>query len=183
MGSSVKAKELLALVGKVQPQPASDWTGKISLPLALERFYEEVGPANVMIKLPGNPYLLPRLADLWKTQSGYRYGLREKPNEDWNENWFVVADAGGGDAMVFDDSTGKILHVYPGDEGWDSTPIFPDLNAMAASLALVGNLISKAGKNSDPYTDESRTLLTEKLGELLGQEGNPEVILNELGWD
>jgi hypothetical protein len=47
MISAEVAKRLLALHGEIQPQPSSDWTGAFPIPLAVERFYREVGPANI----------------------------------------------------------------------------------------------------------------------------------------
>jgi hypothetical protein len=53
------AKRLLALHGEVRPQPSSDWTGPFPIPAAVERFYQEVGPANVTIEAHGNPFFEP----------------------------------------------------------------------------------------------------------------------------
>src|SRR5438874_981300 len=55
------AKRLLASHGDVRPQPPADWTGTFPLPLAVEKFYREVGAANITIAAHGNPYLVPCL--------------------------------------------------------------------------------------------------------------------------
>ena len=167
MITAQKARELVALHGRVRPQSPLDWSGPFPLPPVLERFYQEVGPANVTIRTPGNPYHLPCLADLWKFQKGYRYGPRGKPIEDWNEDWIVVADAGG-DPLVFEGASNQVLHLYPGETQWDAVTVFPDLNSMAACLAHLGGFRPQAA---------------EHLHDLLGPDSDIETILDALGYD
>ena len=64
-----RAKELLAAHGEVRPQPPTDWKGAFPLPAAAERFYQEIGPADVTIEAHGNPYFVPRLGALWDFQA------------------------------------------------------------------------------------------------------------------
>lgn len=189
MITAEKAKELLSRNGKVRPQESQDWKGIFPLPPAIEQFYLEVGPVNVKIKVPGNPYILPSLADLWKFQKGYRWnGVIAKPIyfEDWNDDWIVVGDAGG-DPFLFDRSSQKVLHAYPGDTGWDTIPLFPDLNTMAACLGQIGVLVSRAkGASADDegaISPAFRRSALEHLRELLGSESEAEEVLKELGWD
>jgi hypothetical protein len=181
-----EVKGLLALHGKVRPQPPADWAGSFSLPSAVERFYWEVGPADITIKAHGNPYFLPCLADLWKFQAGYRWnGLSADPIEDWKDDWLVVADEGG-DPFIFERASGAVLHAYHGEGKWDAGEIFPDLNTMAACLAQIGAIVSEAG---DAYMEEDcsirpefRELATARLQELLGLKSDAEAILDVLGW-
>jgi hypothetical protein len=180
------AKRLLALHGEVRSQLASDWTGDLPLPPAVERYYQEVGPCNVTIGAHGNPYFLPCLADLWKFQAGYRWnGLSGEPIEDWNDDWFVVADEGG-DPFIFERSSGVILHAYHGEGEWDAGEMFPDLNTMVACLAQIGAIVLDAG---DDYTEEDcsvrpkyRALASGRLQELLGSKSEAEAVLRVLGW-
>lgn len=183
MITSEKAQSLLSSVGSVSAQPSSDWAGKVPLPDAIAKFYAEVGPQNIKINLPGNPYLIPNLSKLWKIQTGYRIGLKGEPNVDWDQSWYVVADAGGGDALVLDEPTGAVFHVYAGEDKWESVKVFPDLNSMAAALAVISSAVSKLGKAKDPFSDEFRSTLIANLEENLDESCDPETIVSEIGWD
>jgi hypothetical protein len=186
MVNSERAKELLALHGSVRPQAPTDWTGSFPIPPAVERFYREVGPANVTIKTHGNPYFLPCLADLWKFQAGYRWnGLSGEPISDWNDDWLVVADEGG-DPFIFVQTSGKVLHAYHGEGEWDAGDMFSDLNTMAACLAELGAIMLKAG---DAFMEEDcsirpefRMLALARLEELLDSKTGADEILGVLGW-
>jgi hypothetical protein len=180
------AKRLLALHGEVRTQPPSDWTGPFPIPAAVERFYQEVGPANVSIEAHGNPYFLPSLTDLWQFQAGYRWnGLSGEPIEDWPDDWLVVADEGG-DPFIFVRSSGVVLHAYHGEGEWDAGEMFPDLNTMAACLAQIGAIVLEAG---DDFTEEdcsirpkNRAMASARLQELLGSKSEAEAVLGVLGW-
>ncbi|MGA2499438.1 MAG: hypothetical protein ABSH20_16985 [Tepidisphaeraceae bacterium] len=146
MVASIQAKELVALHGEVRPQPSHDWTGPFPIPLAVECYYREIGPADVYIRYYGNPYFLPCLSKLWEFQAGYRWdGLSGEPITNWPDDWLVVADEGG-DPFIFSRSSGVILHAYHGEGVWDAGEIFPDLNTMAACLAGLGAIALEAGK-------------------------------------
>ena len=180
------AKRLLALHGEVRPQPPSDWTGAFSIPRDVERFFREVGPANVTIKAHGNPYFLPSLADLWQFQAGYRWnGLSGEPIKDWPDDWIVVADEGG-DPFIFVRSSGVVLHAYHGEGEWDAGEMFPDLNTMAACLAQIGAIVLESGRD---YMEEDcsirpkyRALASARLHDLLGSKSEAEAVLGVLGW-
>jgi hypothetical protein len=186
MINSEKAKQLLALHGPVRPQSPTDWTGPFRIPAAVERYYREVGPANVTIKAHGNPYFLPCLADLWKFQAGYRWnGPTGEPISDWNEDWLVVADEGG-DPFIFGRSSGKVMHAYHGEGEWDLGEMFTDLNTMAACLAEIGAIVLESG---DAYLEmdcsiriEFRLLALARLEELLESNSGAARILGVLGW-
>ena len=86
-GSAVSSQsvcEVLAHFGALHPQPASDWTGELELPLSLARFYAEVGPygengprgpGGVVIPTLGNPFQLLPLNRLWNMQDGLAHAL------------------------------------------------------------------------------------------------------------
>jgi hypothetical protein len=179
-------KRLLVLHGEIRPQPPSDWTGAFEVPLAVEQFYREVGPANVTIEAHGNPYFLPSLADLWEFQAGYRWnGLSGEPIHDWPDDWLVVADEGG-DPFIFSRSSGAVLHAYHGEGEWDAREMFPDLSTMAACLAQIGGIVLEAGRE---YMEEDcsirpkcRLLASARLQKLLGSKPDAESVLGALGW-
>lgn len=180
------AKRLLALHGEVRPQPPSDWTGYFPIPAPVERFYQEVGPANITINGHGNPYFLPSLADLWQFQAGYRWnGLSGEPIEDWPDDWLVVADEGG-DPFIFVRSSGLVLHACHGEGEWNAGKMFPELNTMAACLAQIGGIVLEAGSE---LTEEDcsirpkyRELASACLQELLGSKSEAQAVLGALGW-
>lgn len=180
------AKQQLAIHGEVRSQPPSDWSGAYSLPPAVEQFYLDVGPANLTIEGYGNPYFLPCLRDLWSFQAGYRWnGLTGDPIVGWNGEWLVVADEGG-DPFIFDQTSGAVLHAYLGEGVWDARETFPDLNTMAACLALVGAIFLKAGHafldRDCSIQPKFRALAMARLRELLGSKAEAESVLDELGW-
>jgi hypothetical protein len=180
------AKRLLALHGEVRPQTASEWTGAFPIPRDVERFYREVGPANVTIEAHGNPYFLPSLADLWQFQAGYRWhGLSGEPTEDWPDDWLVVADEGG-DPFIFVRSSRVVLHAYHGEGEWDASEMFPDLNTMAACLAQIGAIVLESGRD---YMEKDcsirpkyRALALARLQELFSSKSEAEAVLGVLGW-
>jgi hypothetical protein len=180
------ARRLLALHGKVRSQPPSDWTGPFPIPPAVERFYREIGPANVTIETHGNPYELPSLADLWPFQAGYRWnGLTGEAIDDWPDDWLVVAMESG-DPFIFVRSSGVVLHAYHGEGEWDAGEMFSDLNTMAACLAQIGGVELEAGSD---FVEEDcsirpkyRALASDRLQELLGSKRDAEEVLGALGW-
>lgn len=186
MVTAEDAKRLLALHGEIRPQPPSDWSGVFPIPPAVERFYREVGPANVTIEAHGNPYFLPSLADLWQFQAGYRWnGLSGAPIEEWPDDWIVVADEGG-DPFTLVRSSGVVLHAYHGEGEWEAGEMFPNLNIMAACLAQIGGIVLEAGSD---FTEADcsirpkyRTLASTRLHELLGSKRDAETVLGVLGW-
>jgi hypothetical protein len=180
------AKRLLTLHGEIRTQPPSDWTGAFPIPPDVERFYREVGPANVTIETHGNPYFLPSLADLWEFQAGYRWnGLGGESIHEWPDDWLVVADEGG-DPFIVVWSSGVVPHADHGEGEWDAGELFPDLNTMAACLALIGGIVLEAGKE---YMEEDcsirlkyRALASARLQKLLGSKPDAEAVLGVLGW-
>ena len=180
------AKRLLALHGDVGPQSPADWTGSFAIPPAVERFYREVGPANITIKVHGSQYFLPSLAALWKFQAGYRWnGLSSEPIEDWNDDWLVVADDGC-DPFIFARSSGVVLHAYHGEGERDAREMFPDLNTMAACLAQLGAIVLES---RDEYMEEDcfirpafRALALARLEELLGSKLDAQAVLCVVAW-
>ena len=185
MVTAEEAKRLLALHGEVRSQPPSDWTGSFPVPAAVERFYGEVGPCNVTIEAHGNPYFLPRLADLWRFQAGYRWnGLSGELIENWPDGWLAVADEGG-DPFILVRSSGVILRAHHGKGKWDAEEMFPDLNTMAACLAQIGAVLLEA---RNEYMEEDcsirakyRTLAADRFQELLGSKSEAAAVLGVLG--
>jgi hypothetical protein len=186
MVTAARARELLSVHGIVRPQPPDDWTGKFPLPISVERFFQEVGPADITIEGYGNPYFLPRLAALWEFQAGYRWnGLTGQPIEDWDDDWLVVADEGG-DPFILSRASGSVLHAVHGGGVWEPAVVFADLNTMAACLGHLGAVVVSAG---EAFTDEDCLIRPEYheqafagLLQLLDSSSEAESILERLGW-
>ncbi len=163
---------MLVAHGKLKSQPAEDWTGDFPLPPAVADFYREVGPINVTIEVGGNPVFLPRLSKLWKHQDGYRFvGRKRRREESWADDWLVVGDQGA-DPLILSRASGTVLFARHGEGDWDPKPLFPDLNAMAACLAVVANFAM--GGERAPVRDE--------LSALLGQPDAAARVLSTLGY-
>jgi hypothetical protein len=180
------ARALLSEHGVVRPQPHNDWSGSFPIPQAVERFYLDVGPANITIANHGNPFFLPSLADLWNFQAGYRWnGSSGDPIANWLDDWLVLADEGG-DPFIVERSSGVVLHTYHGEGKWDTVAIFPDLNSMAACLAELGAIVRRAG---DAFLDLDYSIRSEfrqsalaRLTDLLGSTSDARAVLDSLGW-
>jgi hypothetical protein len=186
MVAAERARELLSMHGAVRPQPPDDWTGVLSLPAPVERFFQEVGPVDITIESYGNAFFLPRLAALWEFQGGYRWnGLTGQPIEDWNDDWLVVADQGG-DPFIFSRASGRVLHAVHGTGAWEPGKIFADLNTMAACLGHLGAVVVSAGA---AFTDDDCLIRPEYreralvgLRQLVGSTSETESILETLAW-
>jgi hypothetical protein len=140
MVTAERARELLSMRGIVKPQLPDDWTGKFPLPTSVERFFQEVGPADITIEGYGNPFFLPRLATLWEFQAGYRWnGVTGQPIEDWDDDWLVVADESG-DPFILSRATGNVLYTVHGSGVWAPAVMFVDLNTMRHVSDTLGPL-------------------------------------------
>lgn len=183
MVTSACVRELLELHGTCSPQDPSEWTGDIPLPNGIADFYRNIGPINIIIEGYGNPTFMPRLSELWKHQAGYRWnGLTGEPISDWNNDWVVVAN--GGDPFIYCDN--KILFAEHGAGVWEPDEIYPDLNTMAAALAILGAVVLNAGiefTDDDCYVrPEFRAEAVSRLAEILGSETKAEAIVITAGW-
>jgi hypothetical protein len=179
-------RELLARHGTVRPQHKSEWSGPFKLPAALVEYYGYVGPVDITIPGYGDPFFVPSLESLWEYQSGYRYNtLTEEPDPEWRKDWLVIADRGG-DPFIFSRSTEEILFDYHGEGNWDPVDVFPDVETMAASLAIIGDLVRHAGADlSDArgriYPEYYQEALV-RLSEVLVSRSAAESCLADLGW-
>lgn len=183
---SQQVRLLLAEHGEVRTQFADEWIGQISLPNEVADFYREVGPCNITIAGYGNPYFLPSLAHLWNYQAGYRWnGLTGDPIPDWHNDWLVVADEGDG-AFIYDRSSGHVLLAQHGTGVWKPDDIFPDVNTMAACLAILGSVFREAG---DYFVDQDHFVQPEyrkravlRLADILGSTSDAERLVTSARW-
>ena len=171
MVNAEQARAMLAGHGRLRPQSAEDWAGDFPLPSAVADFYREVGPVNLTIEVGGTPVFLPRLSKLWKHQDGYRFvGRKRQREEAWPEDWLVVGDQGA-DPLIFSRSSGEVLLAEHGAGEWEAERLFPDLNTMAACLAVAGKSTS----------GERRPALRDELAGLLGQPTLADRVLSAMG--
>lgn len=186
MVTAERATEMLSRHGLVQPQPPDDWIGILPIPAPVERFYQDVGPADITIESYGNAFFLPRLAALWKFQRGYGWdGRTGRPLADWDDGWLVIADQGG-DPFIHSRASGRVLHAVHGTGVWEPVELFADLNTMAACLGHLGAVVVSAGEE---FTDEGCLIRPEYreqalvgLQPLLGSTSAAVSILETLGW-
>lgn len=186
MVTAQRARELLSLHGHVRPQPATDWSGAFDLPTCVERFYEDIGPADLIVDSYGNAFFFPRLAALWDFQAGYRWnGLNGERIADWDDDWLVIADEGG-DPFIVSRSSGVVLHARHGTGIWRPGRLFPDLNTMAACLGYLGAVVHDA---DDEFTDADCFIRPEHLEraqaglrEFLSRTEDAKYVLEVLGW-
>ncbi|BAU12293.1 hypothetical protein LEP3755_28220 [Leptolyngbya sp. NIES-3755] len=167
-------------------QSVEDWCGEFALPAEVERYYLILGAKNVTIDNYGNPFFLPSLSHLWKFQEGYRFHPSSGAKfEDWSDDWLVIADQGG-DPFIFSRSSGKILYALHGQGFWQADELFANLEAMVTTIAILGALVIRAGKDltddecylNSRYTDEAR----EQIADIVGSDVAAETVLSALDW-
>ncbi len=186
MISSGRVLQLLEPFGELTPQKALDWDGSFELPPEVSAFYLDVGPVDLSIRGYGNSYFIPRLADLWRYQVGYRIDGRNGDRiQDWDDDWLVVADCGA-DPFIFSRCSGAVSLAWHGEGSWEPRPIFSSILEMSAVLAILGNVVAAAGLS---LVDEKGYVLPScradalaKLAEATGSTSKAENALVQLGW-
>ena len=185
-----KAREILLEHlpdANLRPQTHDEWHGPFALPGAVLAYYGEVGPIDLEIETYGNPWYIPKLAELWRLQAGYRYHPEtNKRFEDWSDDWLVVAYEGG-DPYIFDVRTETILYDYHGRGVWEPKPIFKNLAEMIFVFAVLGGIGMRARPD---LTDEDGYILAANyaaaqvsLERILTEKGAALAILSTLGWE
>lgn len=191
-------KQLLALSGQLQTQPATDWTGDIPLPQVLADFYANVGPmgktyyANIgpvglTFNVGGNPVCVPPLAKLWKLQAGYRWhGLTGERLADWQDYWLVIAEQGG-DPFILDTLSNEILFAFHGANGWAPQLIAPNLAAAIGAIATVANTLDALGEaayddDTGELTSASRLAVTDGLASYFNDKATAQIFLSTWQW-
>ena len=183
--TSGETRKLLCRHGECAKQKASDWAGPFELPEPLRVFYSEVGPVDIWIEGFGNPTTIYSLSDLWNRQAGYRWnGLTNEPVDDWQPNWIVVADEGA-DPYIYDMETSRILFALHGQGEWDAEEIYPDINTMAACIAILGSVILDSPDFADDdcnVNPDCRAKAVKQLTKILGSKSEAESIVEMAGW-
>lgn len=186
MTKELNVRELLGKHGSCRPQSVDEWKGDIPLPEAVARFYQEVGPVDIGIRGYGNDMFMPRLAQIWELQAGYRWdGRTREACSDWRPEWLVVADQGG-DAYIYDSAQDCVLFAEHGMGEWDPVYYAPSIDHMAACLAALGAIRVDAGFG---FTDDDSNILPEyidsgltALTEILGDPKLAKAVLVIEGW-
>ena len=169
----------------VRAQSEEDWTGPFPLPRTIERYYAELGPADLEIWGYGNPWYVPALAQLWDLQAGYRYHPETKKTfNEWKDNWLVVAYEGG-DPYIFDTENEAILHDLHGQGIWNPKMLFQDLSQMISVFAVLGAIRARAAQSFTNHLGIDERYIKEALLDLeamLGSERRATATLERLGW-
>lgn len=190
-------KQLLAPSGKLEPQPASQWSGDIPLPEVLADFYAyigpmgetyhaNIGPVGLTFNVGGNPVCMPPLAKLWALQAGYRWhGVTGERLANWQDHWLVIAEQGG-DPFMLDTISNEILFAFHGANGWTPQRIAPNLTSAIGAIATVANTLDAMGEvaydETDALTLEARTIVTQALSHCLNGEVPAQIFLSTWQW-
>lgn len=165
------------------------------VPEPIASFYREVGPVNISIEGYGEPAVIPSLSELWDLHTSYRADVANKPFwmrtvgrlfDRWDSDWIVVAKEGRSSVFIFSIRTGRILSAYGMRDGdWEPREVHPDINTMAACMAILGSVCAEAGEDfstdsgiRQQYLDQAVSLLTEELG----NETEARSIIGPAGW-
>jgi hypothetical protein len=169
-----------------RPQPRSDWQGEFPLPEPVAEYFAKLGPVDVWIPGYVNSYSLPSLSGLWRFQAGYRYHPDAHARfSEWDDDWLVVADEGG-DPFILSRASRAVLHAFHGAGVWEPTALFGDLAEIAATLAIVADIVAFAGRlltddNSiilPRHLDSART----RIGACLHSVERADAVLQRMGW-
>lgn len=191
---SDRVRELLCAHGEVRSQDASDWNGAIPLPEDIAMFYRDVGPIDITIEgCAGSSTLIPSLSHLWDSQAAVRgtstnelwNRIVNKLFHRWDSDWIVVA-IDGADLLIYSVRDAKILSALYRRGAWEPYEVYPNLNAMAACVAILGSVAVDAG---DDLTDDDSSIRPKYraqamswLTEELGNETDAEAAFGAAGW-
>jgi hypothetical protein len=189
---SMPFEQACALITAVFPdiqlrsQPISDWHGPFPLPVSVIDYYTAFGPDSAEIPGYGNPYFLPRLAELWSFQAGYRYhGHTHKSLPDWNDDWIVIADAGG-DPFLCSRATNQVAYARHGIGTWKPIWLFDTIESTVTCLLVLASVQHTAG---DDFTDEEgyiqeryRQIARTQLRTILRSDDATDQVLAILEW-
>jgi hypothetical protein len=189
MASYDRAKEIIRRAcpsAVFRAQAPAEWQGDFLLPNRLIEYFRDFGPVDVTINGYGNPYFLPRLAQLWTFQAGYRYDPRTHERfTEWDDDWLVIADEGG-DPFILSRSSGNILHAYHGEGVWEPAEMFESLAEMAMTFAIIGDIVAAAGR---ALTDDDSLILSRyrqealtRICECLGSQERGGAVVSMLEW-
>ena len=98
-------------------------------------------------------------------------GRKRQRESPWEEDWLVVADQGA-DPFILSRATGEVSLAQHGEGAWEPVPLFPNLNAMAACLGLVGSSVESGDFGA----------VRVKLTTLLGDPAESDRVLSALGF-
>ncbi len=185
--------ELLRAHGEVRSQSPLSWNGDIPLPPHLATFYREVGPVDITIEGYGGSTLIPSLSRLWEHQAGFRgshtdgllHRVRRRLFRGWDNDWIVVAIEGK-DPFICSVRDERVLYAHQGRGTVEPYEVYPDLNTMAACMAIVGTVAVDAG---DDFTDDDCQIrpiyMTQAIGQIskeIGDDARAAAIVAAAGW-
>lgn len=185
--------ELLRAHGEVRSQGPLEWNGDIPLPQHLATFYREVGPIDITIEGFGVSTLIPSLSKLWEHQARFRGSttdgllnrIRRRLFHRWDNDWIVVAIEDG-DLFIYSVREEKILYTRQSRGTYEPHEVYPDLNTMAACMAILGTVAVNAGE--DLFDDEFQirpTHMSQAIAQIskeIGDESKAAAIVAAAGW-
>ena len=185
--------ELLRAHGELRSQDPLNWNGEIPLPEHVATFYREVGPVDITIEGFGGSTLIPSLSRLWEHQAGFRGSttdgvltrIRRRLFHRWDNDWIVVAIEDG-NPFIYLVRDERILHACYGRGTFEPYEVYPDLNTMAACMAILGTVAVNAGEEF--YDDEFAIrpiYMTQAIAQIskeIGDESRAAAIVAAAGW-
>ena len=168
------------------PQSIKDWQGPFLLHQDLIEYYAILGPLNINLPGYGNNFYLPKLADLWQYQEGYRWnGLTGEKLSDWKDEWLVVADEGA-DPFIFSRTTGIVLFDYHGSGIWEPKELFGNIETMVTSLLILASIVKSAGRNltneQGRIKEDFREIAEEQLNNIMQSAFHTQSVLLQFEW-
>jgi hypothetical protein len=187
--------DLLRVHGEVRSQGPLHWHGDIPLPQHVATFYREVGPVDITIEGCGSSTLIPSLSKLWDHQSRFRGSdtngllnrLRRRLFNRWDDEWIVVAIEGD-DPFIYSVRDERILYSLCHGRGTcEPYEVYPDLNTMAACMAILGTVAVNAGE--DLFDDDDSQIrpihMTQAIAQIskeIGDDSRAAAIVSAAGW-
>ena len=139
------SKILLAEIGMLKPQKATDWKGLFPLPQEIADFYAQVGPVDLTIQVTGNPIVCPALKRLANVQIGYRtHGNTGERIPNWPDRWLTIFHQGA-DPYIYDSDSGEVLFAIAGGGIWRPKKIASDLPTAVGIIATAAKAFAGLG--------------------------------------
>jgi hypothetical protein len=168
-------------------QLPNEWSGPFVLPEPLIEYYANIGPVDVSLDSYGNPFFLPRLAQLWEYQAGYRYDARTNQLlEIWDDDWIVVADKGA-DPFILSRTIGQVFFAHHGEGKWRHVLLFDNLEEMITSLLILAGVRSSVSRFE--FTGDNSLIKSvfyyealNQLTDVLQSAEKASDVLTQLGW-
>lgn len=132
--------------------------GSITFPAELRAYLTSVAPSKALyFTMVGNPIELWPLERISWHLPGYNFNpVENQPIEDWDANWFLIADEGADPIIVNLSEQGEFSPVYRAMHGagrWDFEPIADSIGQFLLSASAMHHALDEMDID-EPFEDD-----------------------------